>query len=220
MKKLASSCVVATLVATASPFSYAQDKNVLEGSYIGLGVGATRAKFKPDDFASSVAGIQESKDESDVGYKALFGIKLDRNWWFEIARTGFGKFSHRYEASPSDVLVQEYKIKGTSLSIMPVLPMGRFALFARLGVFRSDVTSSVGTSTGTVAATVAAAGVAAGDSFAKTKRTTVLGAGAQIDLPGHLGIRVEVEDYGEVGDSDTTGRARARMANLSLLYRF
>jgi opacity protein-like surface antigen len=217
MRTLTCSCVVAALLAGASPLCVAAG-NALEGAYLGLGVGAARAVFKQDDFASGVPGITESKDASEVGYKLYFGAKAHRNLWIELGRSNFGRFSHRYEATPDDFLVQEYKVTGWGLSLMPTLPLGPVSLFARVGLFRSDTISQVGTSSATVAAAIA--GTPAGDSFRKTKKSTLLGAGMQIDLPGALGIRLDYEDYGDVGDQDNTGRARLRMLTAGLLYRF
>jgi OmpA family protein len=96
--------------------------------------------------------------------------------------------------------------------------MGRFSLFGRLGQIKSDASAEAENSTGTMTTTLAAAGVPT--SGAKTKRSTILGAGAQIDFPGNIGLRVEAEDYGNVGDQESTGRARMRMATVSLIYRF
>ena len=219
MKKLACSCVVAAVLAGGSPLALAA--NALEGSYLGAGGGAARMKFKTDDFASGIPGVQESKDESDnKNYKIYFGARVDKYWALEVGRVSFGKFTHRYETSPSDFLVQEYKVTGWSLSALPTLPLGRFSLFGRIGIFRSSVSSMVSSSSGTLDTALRAVGTPAGETFTKTRKTTVLGAGMQIDFPGSLGLRVEYEDYGEVGDQENTGRARARLASASLFYRF
>jgi len=219
MKKLACSCAAAALLAGASPTALAA--NSLEGSYIGAGGGRAQAKFVHDDFASSVPGVTESQiDTTNKSYKIYFATRLDKHWGLEAAHTSFGNFSHRYETSPTDFLVQDYKVSGWSLSLLPTIPIGRFSLFGRIGMFRSSVKSVAGASSGTVVPTLAAAGVPAGGSNTKGEMTTILGAGMQLDLPGQLGMRLEYEDYGSVGDQDNTGRARPRLASFSLYYRF
>jgi OmpA family protein len=219
MKKLTWSCFVAAFLAGSSAVSYAQDKNVLEGAYVGIGAGATRAKFTEDDFTSNNPGISESKDSTDKGYKLTFGFKVDRHWAFELGRTNFGKFSHTYDGGAAGSVVQNYKVSGWWGSVLGMIPIGnRFTLFGRLGQIKSSASTESEKASGTITDTLAAAGVPTNGE--KTKISTILGVGAQIDFPGQLGLRVEVEDYGTAGDSDNTGRARMRMASASLMYRF
>ncbi|HEY6864064.1 MAG TPA: hypothetical protein VI319_09200 [Burkholderiales bacterium] len=209
------------MLAGSSSFSYAQDRNVLEGAYVGLGAGATRARFTQEDFATGVPGIQESKDSSDKGYKLTFGAKLSRYWALELGRTNFGKFSHTYDGTGSGLgsVVETYKSAGWWGSVLAVLPIGNsFSLFGRLGQMKSVTTTESINATGTITDTVAGSGVPV--SGTKSKISTILGVGMQIDFPGRLGLRIEAEDYGTVGDSDNTGRARMRMATASLMYRF
>lgn len=222
MNKLAWSCVVAAVLAGSSVPGYAQyldrSTNVLEGAYVGLGLGGTRARFVEDDFASNNAAITESKDATDKGYKFSFGFKANRYLGFEIGRTNFGKFLHRYDDGAGNAADINYKITGWWASVLGILPMGRFSLFGRLGQIKSDASAETENSSGTMTTTLAAAGVPTSGS--KSKLSTILGAGAQIDFPGNLGLRVEAEDYGYVGDQENTGRARMRMATVSLIYRF
>lgn len=221
MKKLTWPCVVAALLAGFSSLSCAQDRNVLEGAYVGLGAGATRARFVQDDFASGVAGIEESKDSTDKGYKLTFGAKLNRYWALEVGRTSFGKFSHTYDGTGIGIgsVSETYKSAGWWGSVLAILPIGNsLSFFGRLGQIKSVTTTETINETGTITNTLALNGVAV--SGTKSKYSTILGVGMQIDFPGRLGLRIEAEDYGTVGDSDNTGRARMRMATASLMYRF
>lgn len=220
MKKLAWSCVVAAFLAGSSPFSRAQDMSVLEGAYVGIGAGATRARFVKDDFDATAAGATVSADDTDKGYKVTLGWKLDRYWALELGRTNFGKFSHTYDGGAAGSVVQSYKVSGWWGGVLAILPIGNhFSLFGRLGQFKSDTSTETVTASGTLVDTLRVSGVPV-DSGAKSKKSTILGVGAQIDFPGHIGLRIEAEDYGEAGDQDNTGRARMRMATVSLMYRF
>jgi len=221
MKNLTWPCVVAALLAGSSSFSYAQNRNALEGAYVGLGAGATRARFVQDDFATGLPGIEESKDSTDKGYKLTFGAKLSRHWALEVGRTSFGKFSHTYDGTGSGIgsVVETYKSAGWWGSVLAILPIGNsFSFFGRLGEMKSVTTAESTNATGTIIDTLAGNGVPVGGT--KSKLSTILGVGMQIDFPGKLGLRIEAEDYGTVGDSDNTGRARMRMATASLMYRF
>lgn len=220
MKKLACSCVLAASLAGFSPLCCAQNKNVLEGFYVGLGAGATRARFKQTDFASGVAGVAESNHNTDKRHKEILGYKLNRNWALEFGHTSFGKFSHTYDGGAAGSVVQKYKVDGWWYGALAILPIGdHFSLFGRLGEIKSNATTESATATGGLAGTLAAAGVPVGNG-AKSRKSTILGAGAQIDFPGQTGVRIEYEDYGEAGDQLNTGRARMRMASVSLMYRF
>lgn len=224
MKKFACSCVVAAFLAGSSALCHAQNyaldtgKNVLEGAYVGLGLGATRARFVDGDFASNNPAIGESKDATDKGYKFTFGFKANRYLGFEVARTNFGKFLHRYDDGAGNSVDINYRVSGWSLSALGIIPMGRFSLFGRLGQIKSSASVETEKESGTMVTTLAAAGVPV--SGEKTKMSTILGVGAQIDLPGALGLRIEAEDYGSAGSQRSTGRARMRMGTASLIYRF
>jgi len=212
MKKLTWSCLVAALLAGSSTFSYARDDdNVLEGAYVTAGGGPTRAQFNKDDF-----GVTKAVDNTDKGYKLSFGFKANRYLGFEVGHTNFGKFVHSYDDGAGNTADVSYKSGGWWYSALAILPFGRyFELFGRLGEIRTQTTVETQNAT---AGFVAAAGVPLSGN--KGKWTTIVGAGAQINFPGQWSLRLEAEDYGDVGDQLNTGRARLRMATASLVYRF
>lgn len=219
MKNLTWPCVVAALLAGSSSLSYAQDKNVLEGAYVTLGGGATRAKFKQDDFTPTDPSITQSVDDTDKGYKLSFGFKANRYLGFEIGHTTFGKFVHTYDNGSGATADVNFKAGGWWYSALGVIPLGRyFELFGRVGEIKMQASAEAQDAAGGMVGTLTAAGVPV--SGTKGKMSTILGVGAQINFPGHLGMRLEYEDYGEAGDEFNTGRARLRMASASLMYRF
>src|SRR5262249_17292558 len=111
MRKLTWSAVAVALVAGSAPLvCHAQNKNVLEGAYVGLGLGKTRAKFVEDDFIAS--GFDVFGDDTDKGYKVTFGFKANRYWAFEVGRTNFGKFKLSYDDGAGSTVDQVFKVTG------------------------------------------------------------------------------------------------------------
>jgi len=169
-----------------------------------VGAGASNASFNSSGFQLGNPGVAESADKTSTGGKVFAGFRFNRNVGAEVSYVDLGKFKYSYMGAPATgTAVVDYKVSGFTVSGVALLPVSEeFSLFGRLGAFVSTTTATVSNATGPVF------GSFDGSSDTAHKTTVYFGAGAQYDFLQRLAVRVEYENYGEVGDSDNTGRAK------------
>ena len=187
-----------------------------KGAYLGVGAGSSNASFNSNDFSLGLPGVAESADKTSTGGKAFAGLRFNRNLEAEVSYVNLGKFKYSYSGAPATgSAVIDYKVSGFAVSVVPMLPVSEeFSLFGRVGGFGSTAKASVSSATGP-----AFAGLA-GFSDSANKTTFYFGAGAQYDSFRRIGVRVEYENYGEVGDSNSVGRVKVSLISASLVFRF
>jgi OmpA-OmpF porin, OOP family len=186
------------------------------GLYLGAGIGATKAKFG-DGFASGIAGIEENKDESDKGGKLFAGVQFNRWFALELAYADLGRFSYDYNAAGANVST-EYRVKAWNLSGQLGLPFSnRFSVLVRGGAGRMKAERETTAASGGLDAVLTAAGVPISGSKSRTNLSW--GFGAEYDFSRALGLRLDYDNYGRVGDG-SVGRARIGMYSLNAIVRF
>jgi OmpA-OmpF porin, OOP family len=209
------------LLATGS----AAEAQVNTGFYGGLGIGKSKAKLKAEDFSLRTAGIEENRDEVDTAYKFFGGYQFTQYLGAELSYTDFGKFAYIYNATPVGLGQSRvnYKAASWAVSSLGRIPLGQsgFSLTGRLGVAfnRAERSGLTGGGFSTSPAIPSA-----------TKRGFGLlwGAGGQYDFTPALSMRLEFEDYGKFGESQSntavfpqqTGRATIHMYSLNFIARF
>ena len=78
------------------------------GSYIGGGVGTTKADFVRSDFtATGLATGAYSADDDDVAGRILGGYRVASNWAVELGLASLGRYKHRYN-NAGNVAVYDY----------------------------------------------------------------------------------------------------------------
>jgi hypothetical protein len=204
-------CAVAALLLTGVPLAHA----VEDYWYVGLGVGYSRVQFFPQDFSSG-GTFQDSKKEFDAGFKGFIGYQINRNWAAEVGYATVGKFHYKYD---NGSITQDavYKVTGVGFSLVPTVPLTRnFSFYGRLGAFFSQARL-----------TFYNANFVAGNSTAgvqSSEPSVLTGFGAQYFFDDESGIRIEYENFGTVGSACSTqpctGRANAKMASASLIFKF
>jgi len=213
MKHPALRCTAAALLLSGVCSTYAADSYW----YTGLGVGYSRVQFFPADFSSGGTFI-ESKKNFDAGFKGFVGYQINRNWAAEVGYTTLGKFHYYYD---NGTVTQDatYKATGVGFSVVPTIPYTRnLSVFGRLGGFFSQ-TRLTFYNEGFVVGSSSAGSQFSGTSF-------LTGFGAQYFFDDESGIRVEYENFGEVGSACTpsvttcTGRANAKMISASAIFKF
>jgi OOP family OmpA-OmpF porin len=191
------------------------------GFYLGGGLGYSKNKFDGADFTLGIPGVAESADDNDTGYKIFGGYKFHRNFSVEGAYTNLGDFSYNYNAGVAGTASLGYDVDAWSLALVGSLPVWQgLSVLGKIGATRTTAELTLNSATGPIGAAVVAAGIPVGTS-AKKRRTDLLwGVGAQYDFAPRFGVRVEYEDYGKVGDSPNTGRAKASLWSANVLVRF
>jgi OOP family OmpA-OmpF porin len=215
MKHPALRCTVTALLLSGVCSTYAADSYW----YTGIGVGVSRAQFYPADFSSG--GLyNETKNEYDAGFKAFMGYQINRNWGAEASYTTVGKFHYKYQ---SGAVTQDatYKVSGMGLSLVPTVPFTRnFSVYGRLGGFFSQARLTFYNEGFVVGAS------SSGRQFSDV--TFLSGFGAQYFFGGENGIRIELENFGRVGNECSpnippgtcTGRANAKMISANAIFAF
>lgn len=207
MKNPAVPCVVAVLLLLGAAPAHAQTSYW----YTGLGVGYSRIQFYPADFQVSST---DTKKEFDAGIKGFLGYQINRNWAAELGYANVGKFNYK-AASAGFSEDLDYGVTGFGFSLVPTVPFTRkFSVFGRFGAFFSQARL-----------TVRNLGILTQDS----DPTLLTGFGMQYFFAGESGIRIEFENFGTVGNAcgtgqilgvDCTGRANAKMASMSAVFKF
>ncbi|MFN7752549.1 MAG: outer membrane beta-barrel protein [Pseudomonadota bacterium] len=192
----------------------AQAQGAGEGWYTGFGVAQVRLGFKAADFAIGPAGTASTFDDTNAGYRFFAGYRLNR--WFAL-EGGYDNLGHHRArlTNTSGVAQVEYRPDALRLSGVGSLALGDtgFSAFGKIGFGVSRVREN----------TANLPPVAGRGEFAARdwRMSPVVGAGVQVQLPRGLALRAEYEQYVEVGEAPMpTGRARAGLWSLSLMYLF
>jgi OOP family OmpA-OmpF porin len=170
MKKIVA---VALLSAVASLPAYADS-----GAYAGIKAGGTHVGFN---------GLSKS---SDTAYGVVLGYQYNQNFAFEGEYVDLGRFTTATTVNG--------KSNVWGLSAVGILPLqDRFSVYGKLGIARSDTTTSAATGTKRTAATY--------------------GLGGQFNATPMIGLRLSWERYG-VG---MTGQnANNDLYSLAAVFKF
>jgi OOP family OmpA-OmpF porin len=186
------------------------------GWYGGLSLGRSTNRFVTGDFASRLPGVNESQKQSDDAYKFFGGYQFNPNFGLEGGYADLGKFSYNYSGATS--AISTYKARAWSLAATGTAPLGQgFSLFGKLGLALTRANDSISDPGGLLAGVTTPALL--GNS--SSNRTAVLwGAGAEYALNARYSLRAEYEDYGRVGDSNSTGSAKDGLWSVGLKVNF
>jgi len=217
MKYPAVRCAVAALLLSGVPLARAAE----DYWYIGLGVGYSRVQFYPADFSPGVGTFTDSKKEFDAGFKGFLGYQINRNWAAEFSYATVGKFHYKRD-NGSVTQDATYKVTGVGFSLVPTVPLTRnFSVYGRLGAFVSQARL-----------TLYNEGFVAGVNSAGRQvdqMNALTGFGAQYFWDEESGIRLEYENFGQVGSrvdnacasaGTCIGRANAKMVSANLIVKF
>lgn len=185
--------------------------------YSGLGIGYSRIQFFPADFSTS-GGLTESKRDFDVGFKGFIGYQMNRNWAAEVSYVSVGKFPYRY-TSNNVTQEDDYKITGWGVSALPTIPLTRnLSVYGRLGAFFSQTRIQFYNFGGQVGFNPRGT--------LEDEVSFLSGFGMQYFLSGDTGMRIEFENFGQVGSACTPsttscgGRANAKMISANVVFKF
>jgi hypothetical protein len=208
---------VTALLLSGACSAQAADSSYSSYWYSGLGIGYSRAQFFPADFSTG-GGAVESKRDYDVGFKGFLGYQINRNWAAELSFVSVGKFLYNY--TNANVTQEfDYKVSGWGVSALPTIPLtSNFSLYGRLGAFFSqtrilayNVNFQVGQS---------------GLGPVEDEMSLLSGVGMQYFFSGDTGLRIEYENFGQVGNACTpsstscSGRANVKMVSANIVFKF
>lgn len=170
--------------------------------YLGAGIGQMKAKD-----ACNGVGPGVSCDDSDTAYRIFGGYRFNRNLAAEVGYAELGKVT----ASGLVLGVPasgNWKARAWDIVAVGMIPLSeQFSLLGKLGValWRLD-------------ASLTATGIGSG-SLSPTGTNLTYGVGGQYDFTNKVGMRVEWQDYKDIGD-DTTGKSDVAVFSASALFKF
>lgn len=189
------------------------------GWYIGGGPGSTKADFVSGDFDGTIATGTRASDDDDVGSRFFGGYRLSPNLAVEGGLAFLGSYKHRYNDG-GNIAVYDYNASALTIALAGNLPVaGGLSLNGRVGVAftgaelrlrRDDVNANP---------------PFCPDSWwysdcASQSTNFYWGLGAQFDVDRRWGIRLDYDNYGEVGEEFETGRADIETVSVNFVWRF
>lgn len=147
-------------------------------------------------------------EDTDIGYRNFGGFRFSRNFGVELGYSDLGRSPDSVE--PAFLPQQKYgaHTSAWTLAGTGVLPLGSaFSIQGRLGV-----------SLAAPDATLIAAGSGIGSAFPRYRPTVLWGFGGQYDVTGSVGLRLDYNNFGRVGD-DPNG-ARSDLWSINAVVRF
>jgi OOP family OmpA-OmpF porin len=206
--------VLASQAAWAGEDTFINPEWANTATYIGIGVGQSRANIDDQRLISSLTANGAtlgsfSADERGIGGKLFIGKHLNQYFAVELAYFDLGKFGFNSTTSGGGVLNGNVGFRGASLDLVGQLPLSqRFSVFARAGMnyaaTRTDFTGN--------------------RLFAVTnpqprerKLNAKAGLGLEYKFSEALAVRGEVERY-RVNDA-VGNRGDVDLASVSLVYK-
>lgn len=188
------------------------------GWYIGGGVGSTKADFVRSDFTGLATGAY-SADDDEVGARFFGGYRFAPNLAVEGGLATLGSYRHRFD-NAGNVAVYDYNVSALTFALAGNLPVaGGFSLNGRAGIAFTAAELDLRRNNGTANPPFCPDSWWYSDC---TSRSTNFywGVGAQFDLGARWGLRLDYDNYGEVGDEFETGRADIEQVSVNFVWRF
>ena len=188
------------------------------GWYIGGGIGSTKADFQRGDFATFGTGTL-TMDDDDVGGRFFGGYRFAPNLAVEGGLAFLGSYSLRYNDG-GNLAAYDYNASALTVALAGNLPVaGGFSLNGRIGLAFTGTELDLRRNDGNANPPFCP------DSWwysdCSSQSTNVYwGVGAQFDFDRRWGIRVDYDNYGEVGEEFETGRADIEQFSVNFLWRF
>jgi opacity protein-like surface antigen len=189
------------------------------GWYIGGGLGSTKADFVSGDFDGTIATGTRTSDDDDVGSRFFGGYRLSPNLAVEGGLAFLGSYKHRYNDG-GQIAVYDYNASALTIALAGNLPVaGGFSLNGRVGVAFTAAELRLRRDDGN------AITLFCPDSWwysdcASQSTNLYWGLGAQFDVGPRWSVRLDYDNYGEVGEEFETGRADIETVSVNFVWRF
>ena len=217
-KQVARNALGAALILafTATPGAFAADE---KGWYLGAGYGqskvsvdkgATNAGFTNGGFATA----STTADETDTAWKLFGGYQFTRNWGVEFAYVDLGKASADTATTGTTAQYkQEWSSKAWSLAGVGTAMVGdNLGVFGKLGAFSWDLDYTCGKVSGT-------GGACTTPSASPSGTDLTYGVGLKYNFTKQTSLRVEWEQFKNVGDKNKTGESDVDLIFVGIQYK-
>jgi opacity protein-like surface antigen len=189
------------------------------GWYIGGGPGQANADFVRSDFSPYLESGTYRADDSDFAPRIFGGIRVAPHLAIEFGLASLGGYKHRFDA-PAGVAIYDYTASALTAAVMGNLPLaGGLSVNGRAGVAFTAATLRLKVDNGTARVPFCDNSWWYNDCTA-TNTNFYWGLGAQYDFTRNWGMRVDYDNYGEVGQEFETGRADIETWSVNVVYSF
>lgn len=190
------------------------------GWYVGGGFGTSRADFVRSDFTGLAPGAAYSADDEDVSGRLFGGYRFAPNFALEAGIASLGSYRHRYTAG-GDIALVDFDATALTVAAAGNLPIaGGFSLNGRVGLAFTAAELRARRNDNDLATIPFCADIWWYRDCASRSTNLYWGLGAQFDIGPQWGIRLDYDNYGEVGAQFETGRADIETMSVSFLWRF
>ncbi len=157
-----------------------------------------------------------SLDDSDTGFGATLGYKVNENFAAELSYVDLGDVSYQAsngQASPAnESATLDTSAAGPVFSLLGILPVGeRWDVYARAGLALMDSEGEAAVTVGDVTDRV---------SDSTNRSNLVFGAGVDYDVNDRFGLQLEWDRYFDVGSEEIVGESDIDLFSLGLRYYF
>lgn len=171
-----------------------------QGWYGGVGFGQSKVDIVCD------LDITCSSDDTDTGWKLFIGNQLNPNAAIEFGYVDLGQAKASGTDSFLGVTSVDFESTGFNLALVGFLPVGNAAnLIGKVGMFRWDMDVNASSS------------VFGSGSASDSGTDLMFGLGASFDIGKTTAVRIEWEQFTDVGDVDG---GDVDLLSASLVFRF
>jgi OmpA-OmpF porin, OOP family len=149
-------------------------------------------------------------DHVDFAWAVDVGYRFNRYFAMEASYVDLGEASGSVRNDGSSAVAQA-AVEGAALAFIGSWPLDRWELYAIVGVFFNDTTSSV---SGDVQGTPFSECASGED------EDTILGAGVAYRVTDAARLKLDITSFNRVGQSETTGRQGITMAGIGFEWQF
>jgi OOP family OmpA-OmpF porin len=190
------------------------------GWYLGGGVGTAKADFARSDFTTTgLATGTYSASDNEFAARVFGGYRMAPNFAVEFGLASLGTYEHRYD-NAGNVAVYDYDASALTVALAGQLPVaGGFSLNGRVGIAFTASQLQLRRDNGTASAPFCPDSWWYSDCSSQSTNL-YWGLGAQFDVSPRWGIRLDYDNYGEVGEEFETGRADIETWSMNFVWRF
>jgi OOP family OmpA-OmpF porin len=155
-------------------------------------------------------------EDTDIGYRNFGGYRFTRNWGVELGYSDLGR--NNGLADPGLAAAARLgQPSAWTLAGTGVLPLGSaFSVQGRLGLSVYTPDASLASAGAALGSTLQFTGIGAGSS--RYRPSVLWGFGGQYDLNGSVGLRLDYNNFGRLGEE--LGGARSDLWSINAVVRF
>ena len=196
-----------------SPAAAADTNFYLYGSiggtsaYPGIDIAKTDAIVR----STGATNLTSEVKNGSVGEKILFGVMLNPNFAFEWGYVSLGTIKYRATYTGGHA-TEDAKTYGFVAGLAAMAPVSNgISIFGKIGLMNATLKQTL---------SVTGPGGAASTSATDTHWAPNFGGGLMMRATETLSVRVEAEQFLNLGNSNTTGQTDVTMVSVGVLMRF